>query len=225
AREEGHAHWDKTVRRLGLSREQREALLHSLHLKSEEAVWEALGEGKLSRAVFLDAARAVLAGGKAEAEPLLSRHLTPTATTRRITLEGLQAEPARCCYPAPGDPVVGFVTRGQGLRLHRTDCRNLARLRELHPERLMEVEWPRIAGLPIRTTLEIRGENRPDLLRDVGNVLAQFKARVLASDSRADRRSGLSLMRLTLEVPSVNDIQPLIDKLAGIREVDEVRRL
>ncbi|MFZ5580476.1 MAG: RelA/SpoT family protein [Pseudomonadota bacterium] len=225
AREEGHAHWDKTVRRLGLSREQREALLHSLHLKSEEAVWEALGEGRLSRSIFLDAARAVLAGGKAEAEALPSRHLTPPATTRRITLEGLQAEPARCCYPAPGDPVVGFVTRGQGLRLHRNDCRNLARLRELHPERLMEVEWPRIAGLPIRTTLEIRGENRPDLLRDVGNVLAQFKARVLTSDSRADRRSGLSLMRLTLEVPSMSDIQPLIDKLAGIREVDEVRRL
>jgi len=225
AREEGHAHWDKTVRRLGLSREQREALLQSLHLKSEEAAWEALGEGKLSRAAFLDAARAVLGGGKAEVGPPPSRHLAPATATRRITLEGLQAEPARCCHPAPGDPVVGFITRGQGLRLHRADCPNLARLRELHPERLMEVEWPRIAGLPIRTTLEVRGENRPDLLRDVGNVLAQFKARVLASDSRADRRSGLSLMRLTLEVPSVNDIQPLIDKLAGIREVDEVRRL
>lgn len=225
AREEGHAHWDKTVRRLGLSREQRELLVHSLHMKSEEAVWEALGENNISRAAFLDAARAVLGGDKAEQAPLPSRHFMPSSGPKSITLEGLQAEPARCCHPAPGDPVVGFITRGHGLRLHRADCPNLARLRELQPERIMEVEWPRLAGLPIRTTLELRGENRLDLLRDVGNALAQFKARVVTSESRSDRRSGLSLMRLTLEVPNVNDIQPLIDKLAGIREVDEVRKL
>lgn len=225
AREEGRSHWDKTVRRLGLSREQREGLIHALRMKSEEATWEALGEGRISRAVFLDAARAVLGHDKPTDSHAELATIAPRPAQRHLTLEGLQAEPARCCHPAPGDRVIGFITRGRGLRLHRADCPNLARLRQLHPERLMDIEWPRLAEMPMRCTLELLGENRPDLLRDIGNVLAQFKASLVSSDNRFDRRSGLILMRLTLDVPSMADIQPLIDKLSGIREVDEVRRL
>jgi GTP pyrophosphokinase len=225
AREEGRSHWDRTVRRLGLSREQKDMLLQRLHLKSEEAAWEALGEGKLSRAAFLDAARAVLGPARAEERPPLPRTLAPEAPTRRITLEGLQAEPARCCNPAPGDSVVGFITRGQGLRLHRADCRNLAHLRHEYPERIMEVEWPRLSGVPVRASVEVLGEDRPELLRDIGNVLAQFKARLVASTSRLDRRTGQSQIRLTLELPSVESINPLLDKLQSIRDVDAVNRL
>jgi len=225
AREEGRSHWDKTVRRLGLSREQREGLLQNLRLKSEEAAWEALGKGTLSRAAFLDAARAMLAPVRREEATPPPRQLAPEALARRITLEGLQAEPARCCNPAPGDAVVGFITRGHGLRLHRADCRNLAHLREEHPERIMEVEWPRLAGVPVRANIEILGEDRPELLRDVGNVLAQFKARIVTSATRSDRRSGQSLMRLTLELPQLADIAPLVEKLGALRDVDEVRRL
>lgn len=225
AREEGHAHWDKTVRRLGLSREQRESLLQSLKMKSEEAAWEALGEGKLSRSDFLDAARATLGGARPSQEPASARALAPAATPRRVTLEGLQAEPARCCNPTPGEPVAGFITRGQGLRLHRADCHNLAHLREQHPERIMELEWPRLAGIPVRAQLEILGDDRPELLRDIGNVLTQFKARLVSSDSRLERRSGQSRMRLVLELPGVESIAPLLDKLRGLKDVDEVNRL
>ncbi len=225
AREEGRSHWDKTVRRLGLSREQKDMLLQRLHLKSEEAAWEALGEGKLSRAAFLDAARAMLAAVRPGEAPSLPRQLAPEAPARRITLEGLQAEPARCCNPAPGDAVVGFITRGQGLRLHRADCRNLAHLRQEHPERIMEVEWPRLAGVPVRASVEVLGEDRPELLRDVGNVLAQFKARLVSSESRLDRRTGQSQIRLTLELPGVESIALLLDKLKDLRDVDEVNRI
>ncbi|MEW6692214.1 MAG: RelA/SpoT family protein [Pseudomonadota bacterium] len=225
AREEGRSHWDKTVRRLGLSREQKDMLLQRLHLKSEEAAWEALGEGKLSRAAFLDAARAMLAAVRPGEAPSLPHQLAPEAPARRITLEGLQAEPARCCNPAPGDAVVGFITRGQGLRLHRADCRNLAHLRQEHPERIMEVEWPRLAGVPVRASVEVLGEDRPELLRDVGNVLAQFKARLVSSESRLDRRTGQSQIRLTLELPSVESIALLLDKLKDLRDVDEVNRI
>jgi GTP pyrophosphokinase len=225
AREEGRQHWDKTVRRLGLSREQREQLLQRLHLKSEEAAWEALGEGKLSRAALLDAARAVLGTPPAEDTPALPRPLAPDVPARRITLEGLQAEPARCCNPAPGDAVVGFITRGQGLRLHRADCRNLAHLRQEHPERIMEVAWPRLAGVPVRAHVEVLGEDRPELLRDVGNVLAQFKARLVSSESQLDRRTGQNRLRLALELPDVESIARLLDKLKAIRHVDGVKRL
>ncbi len=226
AREEGRGHWERTVRRLGLSRMQRERLLGHLHLKSEEAAWEALGEGRLSRADFLEAARAVLAAdGAAERTPSPPPLLAPEAPAHSLTLDGLQAEPARCCNPAPGDAVVGFITRGHGLRLHRADCRNLAQLRQRHPERIMALEWPRLAGVPIRLHAEVLGEDSPDLLRDVGHVLAQFKARLVSSDSRLDRRSGQVRLRLSLDLPEVEGIGKLLSKLEGLRTVDAVHRL
>ncbi|MDD2894054.1 MAG: RelA/SpoT family protein [Halothiobacillaceae bacterium] len=226
AREEGHAHWDKTVRRLGLSREQRERLLHTLKFKSETAVWEALGEGQLSHAAFLDAARAILAQAiPASDEHTLPRRIAAAAIPRSLSLEGLQAEPARCCNPMPGDAIVGFITRGQGLRLHRTDCHNLVNLRRTQAERLIEVEWPYLQGVAVRAELLILGEDRAELLSDISHVLSMYKARVNAIDSSRDKRTEQVRMRLKLELPKLDNLQPLIDKLVTLNGLDEVRRV
>ena len=226
AREEGHAHWDKTVRRLGLSREQREQLLHKLKLKSETAVWEALGEGQVSHAAFLDAARATLTQDEAiQDAQTLPRRLAAVSIPRNLSLEGLQAEPARCCNPMPGDAIVGFITRGQGLRLHRQDCHNLVNLRRTQPERLIDVEWPYLQGMAVRAELLILGEDRAEFLSDISHVLSQFKARVNAIDSTRDRRTEQVQMRLKLELPSLDNLHPLIDKLTALEGLDEVRRV
>ncbi len=226
AREEGHTHWDKTVRRLGLSREQREQLLQKLKFKSETAAWEALGEGHLSHAAFLDAARTTLAHNETIQEAqTLPRRLATAAIPRSLSLEGLQAEPARCCNPMPGDAIVGFITRGQGLRLHRTDCHNLANLRRTQPERLIDVEWPYLAGMAVRAELLILGEDRAEFLSDISHVLSMFKARVNTIDSRRDKRTEQVHMRLKLELPSLDNLQPMIERLKSLEGLDEVRRL
>lgn len=226
-RAEGQQHWERTIRRLGLTREAKERLLLRLHLKSEEAAWEALGEGRLTRAALLDAARAVLGNSHTLDEgDAATRHTrTFEPDQQRFTLEGLQAEPARCCNPAPGDAVAGFITRGQGLRLHRADCRNLAHLRNLHPERIIEISWPTLTGVPVRVNLEVFGEDRPELLRDVGHVLAQFKARVVQSEGRLERRTGQNRLRLILELTRLEELAPMIAKLRALRSVDEVNRI
>ncbi|OYY73584.1 MAG: hypothetical protein B7Y40_08610 [Gammaproteobacteria bacterium 28-57-27] len=226
AREEGHAHWDKTVRRLGLSREQRELLLHKLKFKSETTAWEALGEGQLSHAAFLDAARATLAQAIPPSdEQTLPRRIATAAIPRSLSLEGLQAEPARCCNPMPGDAIVGFITRGQGLRLHRTDCHNLTNLRRTQADRLINVEWPYLQGMAVRAELLILGEDRAEFLSDISHVLSMFKARVNAIDSTRDKRTEQVRMRLKLELPSLDNLQPLIDKLLALNGLDEVRRV
>lgn len=224
AREEGRVYWDKTMRRLGLSREQRASLLNKLHYKSEIAVWEALGSGQVSHASLLDNARASLEPQHETTPQLLPRRLAVASLPRRISLEGLQAEPARCCNPMPGDPVIAFITKGQGLRLHRHDCPNLANLRRTHPERLLDVEWPYQAGMPVRIELELLTDDRPELLANISHVLSQFKARLNAIDSRhATRRTQLH-MRLRLELPTLDSVNPLLSALRALDGVDEARR-
>lgn len=227
AREEGRGYWDKTVRRLGLTREQRDMLLQKIKYKSETAAWEALGEGKLSRAALLDAARAIAGTAQAhDADPAtLPRRLAVESIPRRVSLEGLQAEPARCCNPMPGDSVVGFITRGQGLRLHRSDCHNLAHLRQTQPERLLDVEWPYLQGIAVRAELLLVAEDRAELLSDISHVLSQFKARVNAIESMREKRYERVRMRLKLELPTLDKLAPLIDALKALSGVDEIRRL
>jgi GTP pyrophosphokinase len=125
----------------------------------------------------------------------------------------------------PGDAIVGFITRGEGLRLHRRDCHNLANLRRTQPERLIDVEWPYLAGMAVRAELLILGEDRAEFLSDISHVLSQFKARVNAIDSTRDARNEQVRMRLKLELPSLENLQPLIERLHSVSGLDEVRRL
>ncbi|MEW5839201.1 MAG: RelA/SpoT family protein [Pseudomonadota bacterium] len=226
AREEGRAHWDKTVRRLGLSREQREQLLDKLGLKSETAAWEVLGEGQISHAAFLDAARSTLAQDSPPTQEItLPRRLASTSVPRHINLAGLQAEPARCCNPMPGDAIVGFITRGQGLRLHRADCRNLDNLRRTQPERLLDVEWPYLQDMPVRAEVLVLADDRSELLSDISHALSQFKARVNAIDSQREVRTQQVRMRLRLELPDLHSLAPMLQRLSALPGVDEVRRV
>ncbi|MEW5823538.1 MAG: HD domain-containing protein [Pseudomonadota bacterium] len=223
ARHQGRELWDRTMRRLGLSREQQTRLLQALSLRSEEAAWQALGENRLTRTALLKAARALLAPGALEAEAPTIKRVDNTPGS--LNLAGMQAEAAQCCRPRPGEAVIAFVTRGKGLRLHRPDCPNLRHLRAEHPERVIPVDWPGNARLPQRIDVEIWALERPDLLRDVGNVLAQYHARLAASHSHTDRRTGLLRMRMTLEIPPETSWGGLVEKIASIRDVDEVRQL
>ncbi len=226
ARDAGRAQWDKTVRRLGLSREQREVLIQRLKQKSEIATWEAIGEGKISPAALLDAARACITAPQdmKTATPLPGSRILPQRLTRGIDLHGLQAEPARCCNPMPGDVIVGFITRGQGLRLHRSDCRNIQRLRQTQPERLMEVDWPYLEGMAVRVELRLLADDHSSLLGDISHVLAQHKARVNAIDTQRERISSQLLMRIKLELPDMTSLHPLMDRLHQLDGVDDVQR-
>jgi GTP pyrophosphokinase len=112
---------------------------------------------------------------------------------------------ARCCKAAPPDPIVGFVTRGKGISIHRRNCSNVARMQERHPERLITAEWgtPRDEVFPVDVVVEAM--DRQALLRDVSEVFSREKINVTAVKTLS--RNLQAKMSFTLEVRSLEQLK------------------
>jgi GTP pyrophosphokinase len=125
---------------------------------------------------------------------------------------------AKCCKPAPPDPIVGFITRGRGVTIHRQGCASLARLSEESAERLISADW-RISGearYPV--DIEIEALDRQGLLRDISNVLAREKIDVTATRTRS--RDDTASLQFTLKIADLAQLQrvlALIQNIPGIR--------
>ncbi len=134
---------------------------------------------------------------------------------------GLLTRIARCCQPVPGNAIVGYVTRGRGITIHRADCHNI---RVAEPERLIEVEWGVPAGkqlYPVQVCIE--GLDRVGLLRDISSTVADEGVN-LASVHVGRRNDGTVLFRMILEVASLNQLSTLLTRLSQIPNVLNVWR-
>lgn len=150
-----------------------------------------------------------------------------------VGVDFLMTQLARCCRPAPPDPIVGFVTRGRGVSVHRAECRSFAEMARRAPERVLESGWgdwqasegsaargaPR-AGYPVDVAL--RARDRQGLLRDVSEVFARDRLNVVAVQTQS--RDGVASMQFTVEVPDIAQLQRTLGTMRGVDGVIECRR-
>jgi GTP pyrophosphokinase len=133
---------------------------------------------------------------------------------------------SRCCNPVPGDEIVGFVTRGRGVSVHRADCPNARKLME-HPERIIDVSWEdatRSHETSYKVEVYIEALDRLNLLRDVAIVLSEAGANVLSS-STISHRDSMVEMRFLFQVSDVSAIQKITDNLKGVDGIFEAHRM
>jgi GTP pyrophosphokinase len=226
ARQSGELQCDRLFRRLGLSRVERAAVVASLGLKSEEALFEVVGLHRIDATTLLNAARTIRSPEPTKAQvgipAAFSGAVLPTA---ELALDGLKAQPAGCCHPQPGEPVIAFITRGQGLSLHKPGCSNIRHLQQAYPERILSVDWPSAGrGWVHQLKLDLLIEDVPRFWADLGPVLSPFKARVIESRSRHERNTGLTDLNLMLELPGNFDSRELIKRLQRLPAVESVQR-
>ncbi|HEY4455142.1 MAG TPA: bifunctional (p)ppGpp synthetase/guanosine-3',5'-bis(diphosphate) 3'-pyrophosphohydrolase, partial [Pseudonocardiaceae bacterium] len=179
----------KEVRRVGLpmqrlvSIDSITALAVELRYRDVSALYAAIGEGQLSARHVVQRLVAQL-GGVEHAEEELAERSTPSTVTRRrgsgdagVVVKGasdIWVKLAKCCTPVPGDQILGFVTRGGGVSVHRQDCTNAGDL-ENSPERLVDVEWAPSASSLFLVAIQVEALDRHRLLSDVTKVLADEK--------------------------------------------------
>jgi GTP pyrophosphokinase len=131
---------------------------------------------------------------------------------------------AHCCNPVPGDPIVGYVTRGRGVSVHRPDCRNVQLWREKEKERLVEVSWETGFGAPFYVRMEVSAIDRAGLLSDVMSVLAEMKISASWVTARG-KKDRTATIEFSAQVRDKDQLEYLIRKIHRVKDVFEVRRV
>jgi GTP pyrophosphokinase len=134
-----------------------------------------------------------------------------------VGVDRLMTVLARCCKPAPPDRISGFVTKGRGVSVHRSECTSLARMIERFPERIIAAEWGDRAGRAYPVDIVVRGNDRQGLLRDVSEALVRQKANVIAAKTQT--RDDVAFMHFTIEVEDVDQLQRALSAIEDVRGV------
>lgn len=134
---------------------------------------------------------------------------------------------SKCCSPVPGDEIVGFVTRGRGISIHRTDCINILNLPEIDRERMIDAEWQQgiddTGNEKYLAEINIYANNRNGLLADISRALTEKNIDILALNTRINKQ-GTATMAVSFEIASRDELQRIIDKIRMIESVIDIER-
>lgn len=205
------------------------ALAIEMRLGDVEGMYAAIGENHVSAQNVVQ--RLVrMVGGDDGAEETLAEATLPSFTPTRkrsahdpgIIVEGMDSSSvwvkiARCCTPVPGDAIVGFITRGSGVSVHRSDCSNVEQLRNQH-ERMVGVSWDREGGGVFLVQIQVQALDRSGLLSDITRVLSENHVNILSA-STITSRDRVATLRFSFEMA---DTEHLGHLLSAVRHIDGV---
>lgn len=215
-----------------LSHEALVALAQEMRYVDVSGLYAAVGEGHVSAQAVVQKLVAAL-GGADGTEEDLAEVTTPSRRVARprfnesgVVVKGAEdvwVKLARCCTPVPGDEIVGFVTKGQGVSVHRTDCGNISTLQR-EPERMLDVEWAPTSASVFLVQIQVEALDRSRLLSDVTRVLSDAHVNILsASVSTSDKRVALS--KFTFEMGDTQHLDHVLNAVRRIEGVFDVYRV
>jgi len=162
---------------------------------------------------------------KEHALPELKQVKTPKHSSMGVSVEGLDGllvRIARCCNPVPGDEIVGFITRGRGVSVHRRDCPNLAQ-KDLEKDRFLAASWEGKAETDHPVDIEVFADDRKNLLADIMTLVNESRVDITAVNAKADKNN-VATIHLTMVVRNQEHLEQIMNKIKKIKAVFEVRR-
>ena len=161
--------------------------------------------------------------GEAKEKPSVSK------SKGGITVKGINDVAVRfskCCSPVPGDEIVGFITRGRGVSIHRTDCVNILSMPEIERARLIEAEWQKSEkGTSEKYMAEIKiyANNRTGILADLSKITTEREIDVTSMNVRTNKQ-GLATISMAFEIGSIDELKRLVDKMRNIESIIDIER-
>ncbi len=217
---------DRELARLNEKRVATDDIAKKLKHKDTAALCISLGAGDLTSASIASA----LQNLRTSKPPLLK----PRRSSRRKatkpdspTVAGvgdLLCNFARCCRPVPPESIVGYITQGRGVTIHRQDCGNFLGLKKRSPERVLETSWGASDSSAYPVDLSLHAFDRNGLIRDITSVLADENANVLNIQSHTDKKSMQVIMDLRVEIQDLPSLSSAINRLEQLTNVVSVRR-
>ena len=206
----------------------------SLNYFDIDSVYAAIGEGNLSSKSLVNRVERSLLASDPEQVKNVSSNVLRARPQRRtqdevgVHVEGLDdllVRLSRCCTPVPPDEIMGFVTRGRGVTVHRTDCANAVSLSADQPDRLIDVEWDQQVDASFTASIEVKALDRPLLLRDLVNVLADHQMNVLGASTITSEDDRVARLKFDFELGDPSHLDPIMRIMRGIHSVYDVYRV
>jgi guanosine-3',5'-bis(diphosphate) 3'-pyrophosphohydrolase len=223
-----------------LKAEFQKAVMHKYGFNDWDAVLAAIGHGALKEGQVINRMQELYARAhkKQETDEELlaaiqensaNKQMKPKSKTG-ITVKGIHdvaVRFSRCCAPVPGDEIVGFVTRGRGVSIHRTDCINIMSLSDIDRSRLIDAEWQPEAAAEHNekylTEIVIYAQNRHGLLADITKALSEKNIDIRSVNTRTNKQD-IATIGMTFEIGCREELQMIVDKLKTIKNVIDIER-
>ena len=216
--------------RLDLARgEAIEKVAHKLNYPSATDLFAAIGFGDVNAPHVVQRLREETKADNvvdiaALPRPASTRRVARNASGIRIAgVDDVLVRLSKCCSPVPGDPIMGFVTIGRGVSVHRADCPNTAYMNAA-PERILEASWLDRSAITHAVDIEIEAGDRPGLLQDVMGVAAELKTQISSVNARV-KRDKSALISLTAQINDLAHLQKLLHKIGALKDVRNVWRV
>jgi GTP pyrophosphokinase len=223
----GRALLEKELKRLGIEHESYEEIAKLFRFKKTDDLLAAIGYGDVNvhkvstRLLEVETEREE----KLPVEGRPSRISDETSGVRVTGVGGLLTRLGGCCNPLPGDEITGYVTRGQGVTIHRSDCGNILRvLRDGDRERLIEVDWGGDVGAAYPVVIKITAYDRKGLLKDVAAILDAEDVNMTAASINARKKDQIATIVATLEISGMAQLSRVLAKIESLTNVLEAVR-
>jgi GTP pyrophosphokinase len=227
-REQGRQMLERELDRLGVRAPPLPEILGDLGLANSDALYQGLGEGDITLAQVAGAVhRRLHERQEVQRGPRLSKPAAHGGSAGMV-IDGvgdLLSTIARCCRPVPPEEILGYITIGRGVSIHRANCPNLVRLREVNPERVLTVDWGRpSAERTFPVAIVIDAYDRRGLVRDISGVLADEHISIEAMNSRTDAADNTAAVEVTVKVHGLEELSRLLARFSSLPTVIRARR-
>lgn len=228
---QGRTVLDRELHRLGVAEVNHEKLAREFNYNKVDDFLAAIGRGDINPTQIVGAINDIIEAVQPKEEddqPTPTSPSTATSTPTGIRIQGvgnLLTNLAQCCRPVPGDDaIIGFITRGRGVTIHRRDCPNVLRFNEEGRERLIEVDWDMKGNDTYPVDIEIDAFDRPGLLRDITAVLANEKINISTVSVITRKKELKAKVFATLDIANIDQLSRMLALIAQLPNVIEVKR-
>ena len=222
--QDGKAILEKIQQSLDLGNIDLDKLTRRFHLNRQEDLLIQIGRGDISQMQLSGALE--IPEQTDFRQVLKTRPAQKIADTENIFVQGvgnIKTQIASCCRPVPGDHIVGYITQGKGVAVHRQDCKNLLNHSEENQERLIDVNWGKESvSFPVKIFIE--AYDRPGLLSDITRILSIAEANIANIQARSDQKDLTVTIDLTITVKNTSHLAEILGKLNQLQNIIEARR-
>ncbi len=219
---------EREFARAGLQQIDMQKIASRFNFKNTESLYATLGHGSIRPAQIVQAA--LIDRNGTSNKSFVPTKITRTSPEKQSHFEvsginDLLTRIAKCCKPIPGDSIIGYITQGRGVSIHRTDCHNITEITEDQNNRLIPVSWDNKQLSSFYVDIQIRADGQPQTLKEITTVMANAKINIITMNSNIYKHNTSLLITMTIEIKNKEQLNQIIIDIKKLPHINDAKRI